>query len=177
MPEPPPTDDRTADDRPTIAVFDVDGVVADVRHRLHHVERRPKDWAAFFAAMDDDVPLEEGVALARARATEGHQLVYLTGRNEAYRDLTLAWLDRHGLPPGRLVMRAEDDRRPARMVKPLALRRLAQQGRIVTVVDDDAAVVAVLRRDGWPVVHATWMTADAQEQQSLFDAQELDGRT
>ena len=34
------------------------------------------------------------------------------------------------------------------------------------------AVVAVLRRDGWPVVHATWMAADADAQQSLFEAQE-----
>ena len=158
-------------------MFDVDGVLADVRHRLRHVERRPKDWAAFFAAMDDDQALPEGVAQALARAAEGHAIVYLTGRNEAYRELTLAWLERHGLPPGRLVMRPEDDRRPSRVFKPLALRRLARGGRVVTVVDDDEAVVAVLRRDGWPVVHATWMTAEAHEQQSLFDAQEVEGRT
>jgi hypothetical protein len=91
--------------------------------------------------------------------------------------VTLDWLTRHGLPEGRLVMRRTDDRRPARVFKPAALRRIASNGRVVAVVDDDDAVVAVLRRDGWPVVHATWMDADEDAQQSLFDAQEVDGRT
>ena len=161
---------------PGIAVFDVDGVLADVRHRLHHVERKPKDWDSFFAAMDDDGPLDEGIALARRYAEEGHRVAYLTGRNESYRALTVDWLARHGLPEGRLVMRRSDDRRPARLFKPQALSRLARDGEILTVVDDDDAVVEVLRREGWPVVHATWMTPDRAEQESLFDAQEVDGR-
>ena len=37
------------DGRP-LAIVDIDGVVADVRHRLHHLDRRPKNWSAFFAA-------------------------------------------------------------------------------------------------------------------------------
>ena len=40
-----------------LAVFDVDGVLADVRHRLRFVERSPKDWDAFFSAAVDDPPL------------------------------------------------------------------------------------------------------------------------
>jgi len=168
----------TADDgRPTICVFDVDGVLADVRHRLRHLERAPKDWDAFFAAMDGDGPLTEGIAMAQEHAAAGHRIVYLTGRNEDYRELTRVWLVRHGLPEGRLVMRGVDDRRPARLFKPTALRRIAAEGVVVAVVDDDDAVVAALRRDGWPVVHATWMHADEDAQQSLFDAQEVDGRT
>ena len=31
-----------------LAIFDIDGVVADVRHRLHHLESRPKGWDEFF---------------------------------------------------------------------------------------------------------------------------------
>ncbi len=34
---------------PVIAVFDIDGVLADATHRQHHVAGRPKDWDAFFA--------------------------------------------------------------------------------------------------------------------------------
>ena len=160
-----------------IAVFDIDGVLADVRHRLHHVERRPKDWDSFFASMDDDTPLEDGVALAQRYADEGHRIAYLTGRNESYRELTLAWLRRHGLPDGRLVMRRNDDRRPARVFKPQALSRLAREGEIVVVVDDDRAVVDVLRHEGWPVLLADWMHADEDQQESLFDAQEVEGRS
>ena len=160
-----------------IAVFDIDGVLADVRHRLHHVERKPKDWDSFFASMDDDTPLEDGVALAQRNADEGHRIAYLTGRNESYRELTLAWLRRHGLPDGRLVMRRNDDRRPARVFKPQALSRLAREGEIVVVVDDDRAVVDVLRHEGWPVLLADWMHADEDQQGSLFDAQEVEGRS
>ncbi len=162
---------------PTIVVFDVDGVIADVRHRLRHVERKPKDWDAFFDAMDDDAPLEDGIALVREQLRAGHRVVYLTGRNESYRALTLDWMARHDVPEGRLVMRPDHDRRPARQFKPQALQRLSERARIVAVVDDDDAVVEVLRRDGWPTIHATWMTKDADEQQSLFDAQEVDGRS
>jgi phosphoglycolate phosphatase-like HAD superfamily hydrolase len=162
---------------PRVVVFDVDGVLADVRHRLRHVERGPKDWPAFFAAMGEDGPLEEGIRRARAEAEAGHGIVYLTGRNETYRRVTEAWFAQHGLPEGRLVMRRDDDRRPARLFKPQALARIARTAEVVAVIDDDEAVVTVLRAAGWPVEHATWMQADRDEQQSLFDAQETDGRT
>lgn len=46
-----------------IAVLDLDGVLADVRHRLRFVEKTPKDWDAFFAAISADPPLEVGLAL------------------------------------------------------------------------------------------------------------------
>lgn len=158
-------------------MLDIDGVLADVRHRLHHVERTPKDWDAFFAAMDDDALLDEGLAVARELVAAGHRIVYVTGRNESYRAQTQSWLTRHGLPEGRLVMRRDADRRPARQFKPAALRGLAADNTIAMVVDDDEAVVAVLRREGWPVFHATWMTAQADEQQTLFDAQQTEGRS
>lgn len=173
----PTVDDPEDGDLPGIAVFDIDGVLADVRHRLRFVERTPKDWESFFAAMDDDGPLAHGIDLARARAAAGERIVYLTGRNESYRAITLAWLRRHDLPEGLLVMRRVSDRRPARQFKPQALRDIARDGRIVTVIDDDDAVVAVLRRDGWPVLHAGWMHADTAQQESLFDAQEVEGRS
>ena len=161
-----------------IAVFDVDGVLADVRHRPHFVERKPKNWEGFFAAMDEDGPLSAGITMASDLAQSGCSIVYLTGRNESYRALTTQWLARNGLPTGRLVMRPDHDRRPARLFKPQALQRIAQDGSVVTIVDDDLAVVDALRLAGWPVVHATWMTiARLAEQQSLFDAQEVEGRS
>jgi len=177
QPDREPAERQGQPNLPRVVVFDVDGVLADVRHRLKHVERKPKDWPAFFAAMPGDAPLPEGIALAQRHAAAGDAIVYLTGRNEAYRRTTLAWFAQHGLPEGRLVMRRDDDRRPARLFKPQALARIARGAQVVAVVDDDEAVVSVLRAAGWPVVHATWMHADRAEQQSLFDAQEADGRT
>jgi hypothetical protein len=162
-------DDGT--DRP-LAVFDLDGVIADVRHRLRHVERRPKDWDAFFAAALDDPPLDEGVALAREAARDC-KVVYLTGRPERCRADTVTWLRQHGLPEGRLSMRRERDRRPARMAKPQLLRDLARGRVVAVVVDDDAQVCAAYERDGWRVLRAEWMT----HAPALTAAQEAEGRT
>lgn len=155
-----------------LAVFDVDGVLADVRHRLHHVAGRPKDWDAFFAAAPHDPPLAEGVAMA-VEAGEDCEVVYVTGRPEHCRADTLAWFSRHGLPAGRLTMRATRDHRPARLAKPQLLRRLAEGRVVAVVVDDDPAVCDAYEADGWTVLRATW----AAREPALEQAQDADGRT
>lgn len=155
-----------------VAVIDLDGVVADVRHRLVHLESKPKNWDGFFAGIPDDPLLAEGAAVAKRLATD-HDIVYLTGRPERTRAATLDWLARHRLPQGELIMRSQGDRRPARLVKPQLLRRLAAGRQIAVVVDDDPAVCDVLGQQGWSVLRAEWM-ADAPQ---LFTAQEREGRT
>lgn len=155
-----------------LAVFDIDGVLADVRHRLVHVEQRPKDWEAFFAAAVDDPVLEQGRALCLESAKDC-EVVYVTGRPESCRSDTLAWFARHGLPEGRLSMRNARDRRPARVAKPELLRRLALDRVVAVVVDDDPQVCDAYEGAGWTVLRATWM-ADSP---ALHVAQEQDGRT
>jgi hypothetical protein len=155
-----------------LAVFDIDGVVADVRHRLRHLDKRPKDWARFFAAADRDPVLPEGVELA-LRNAEAHVLVWLTGRPEHLRPVTDAWLRRAGLPAELLFMRPANDRRPARDFKAGQLARLARESSIAIVVDDDPEVVAKLRKLGHPVQLADWVPHSS----TLQTAQEREGRT
>jgi len=153
-------------------VFDIDGVLADVRHRLAHVERQPKDWDGFFAAAVDDPLLEQGGALCLESAKDC-EVVYVTGRPESCRADTLTWLARHGLPEGQVSMRNARDRRPARIAKPELLRSLALGRVVAVVVDDDPQVCDAYETAGWSVLRATWMT-DAP---ALHVAQEQDGRT
>lgn len=160
-----------SDERP-LAVFDIDGVLADVRHRLHFLEKRPKDWDGFFDAATEDPPLAEGLDLARRSAAD-HEVVYVTGRPERCRADTTAWFAAHGLPPGRLSMRGGRDRRPARVTKPETLRRLAGQRAVALVVDDDEAVCDAYEAAGWPVLRARWM----DNQPLLIEAQESEGRS
>jgi hypothetical protein len=148
----------------------VDGVLADTRHRLHLIARPPKDWEAFFAAAGQDPLLAEGVAVAH-RLAEDHEVVYLTGRPERWRESTETWLTGHGLPPGPVRMRRDNDRRPARQMKLSVVRRLAEHTHVAVIVDDDTAVVRALRGAGFEVLHAEWMG----DQPALFDAQERDG--
>jgi phosphoglycolate phosphatase-like HAD superfamily hydrolase len=158
-----------------LAVVDIDGVLADVRHRLHHVAGRRRDWDAFFAAAPADPPHPEGMALL-ASLREDHDVVLLTGRPERCRADTVAWLATHDLGDLPLLMRPADDRRPAADLKVLRLRRLAQDRQVALVVDDDARVVAAARRAGFPVRHATWESRSDEAQLALFTAQEVDGR-
>lgn len=159
-------------DRPTLAVIDVDGVVADVRHRLHHVKSRPKDWAAFFAAAPDDPLLPTGLETVRELA-EKHVIVYLSGRPEHCRQDTLAWFEKHRLPPGELFLRPRGDFRPSRVMKVEMLAELQKVAPIGVLVDDDVMVVEAVREAGYHVLHADWM----EERAALLEAQEVDGET
>jgi phosphoglycolate phosphatase-like HAD superfamily hydrolase len=164
--------DAVTDDIRPLAVFDLDGTLADTAHRQHYLERRPRAWDAFFSAAPDDPPLAEGVALVHQSAEEC-EIVYLTGRPERCRSDTAVWLAAQGLPTGRLWMRRDDDRRPARLTKLQILRRIARDRDVRMLVDDDELVCEAARRAGFTVIRARWATPCA----ALRDAQEREGRT
>lgn len=162
----------TDSDKRPIAVFDLDNTLADTGHRQRFLERRPRDWDAFFAAAPEDPPLPEGVALVLASAEEC-EIVYLTGRPERCRRDTLTWLAAQGLPEGRVHMRRNDDRRPARRTKLEILKRLGRTREIRVLVDDDELVCADAEQAGFAVVRARWTAPSAE----LKVAQEREGRT
>jgi hypothetical protein len=155
-----------------VAVIDIDGVLADVRHRLHHIATMPKDWSAFFAAAPDDPVLTEGFDVA-GRLGEVYEIVYLSGRPEECRRDTESWLTRHDLPPGSVVLRAQGDRRPARLTKVEALKRIAETSEVVVLVDDDPEVCRAAMEAGYDVLPADWM----ERSEALTRAQEDEGRT
>ncbi|MFD0295380.1 hypothetical protein [Streptomyces sp. NPDC127118] len=160
-----------SDHRP-LAVFDLDGTLADSGHRQHYLEGRRRDWNGFFSAAVDDPPLPEGVRLALDSA-ESCEVRYLTGRPERCRRDTVAWLAGHGLPEGRVYMRREGDRRPARHTKLEILKRLGREREIRMLVDDDELVCDAAEQAGFTVVRARWAKASV----ALKDAQEREGRT
>jgi hypothetical protein len=155
----------------SIAVFDIDGVVADVRHRLHHLDAKPKDWAGFFSGAGKDSPLHTGISLAAAAAVD-HDVVWLTGRPEWMRPLTRNWLSAQGLPANEVIMRRRRDFRPARVMKVEALRNLAARD-VITFIDDDPDVIAAAQAAGFPATLADWVPRSS----TLAEAQEQIGRT
>lgn len=159
-----------------VAAVDIDGVLADVRHRLHHVTRTPKDWAAFFAAAPKDPVLEQGRETV-ARLGEVFDIVYLSGRPEHCRDDTVTWLRRHALPDGPVYLRPRGDRRAARLLKVEVLDRLAGERQVAVLVDDDPQVLDAARDAGYDVLPAEWMHEAPADHEALLSAQEVEGET
>jgi len=159
-----------------LAVIDIDGVLADVRHRLHFVLEEPKDWGGFFAAARHDPPLSTGIETVR-RLSEVFRIVYLSGRPEHCRKDTLDWFRRFALPEGELHLRPHGDHRPARLMKVEALDRLSREAPVAVLVDDDEEVCAAARKAGYDVLPATWMHEAPEELAALRAAQEREGRT
>ncbi len=155
-----------------LAVFDLDNTLSDARHRQHYLERTPRDWEGFFAAAPQDPPLPPGVALC-LEAARTCEIRYLTGRPERCRRDSLDWLAAHGLPEGRLHMRRDADRRPARVTKLEVLRRIGRSRRVSMLVDDDELVCDAAEKAGFRVVRARW----ALSAEALKEAQEKEGRT
>ena len=86
-------------------IFDIDGTLADLTHRLHFIRDGKKDWNSFKHFCFADKPIPHMVELCRnlywaARAGESHQqydgprweIVLMSGRNECQRAATVEWL-------------------------------------------------------------------------------------
>lgn len=159
-----------------VAAVDIDGVLADVRHRLHHVTGNPKDWGAFFAAAPKDPVLEQGRETV-VRLGEVFDIVYLSGRPEHCREDTLDWLRKHALPEGPVHLRPTGDRRPARLLKVEVLNRLTGEQPVAVLVDDDPQVLEAARDAGYDVLPAEWMHEAPADHAALLQAQEVEGET
>lgn len=132
-------------------IFDIDGTLADLSHRLHHIQKQPKDWHAFFACVADDAPIAHVIVLAMDLAASGAEIVYVSGRSDECRGETVKWLERHGAPYGRLYMRKEGDHRDDDIVKAELLVELRAGGFVpIMAFDDRSRVVKAWRNNGVP---------------------------
>jgi len=51
-----------------IIIFDLDGTLALIEHRVHHITSEKPDWTAFYAACADDLPNSPLITVYRALA-------------------------------------------------------------------------------------------------------------
>ena len=134
-------------------IFDIDGTLANINHRLRHVMNDKKDWEAFHGRISDDIPNGPVVTLLRVMKTTGYRIILTTARFEKYRKETEKWLERNTIFYHDLFMRPNGDFRPDHEVKEDMLRDL-QIGRdnILFVVNDRSSVVEMWRRNGLTVL-------------------------
>ena len=132
-------------------IFDIDGTLANGLHRTHHLEKRPKDWDAFFAEQNKDGLYVHVANVARALHRGGHRIVICTGRPENYREVTMNWLHLRAVPYEALYMRPAGDFRDDDIIKIEMLARIRADGYVpVMVFDDRDRVVRAWRAAGIP---------------------------
>ena len=131
-------------------LFDLDGTLCDLTHRLHHIQKEPKDWDAFFDACGDDPPIEHVVGLCRTLMVTTANIVFVSGRSERVREATSLWLNERGLF-GSLYMRKDDDHRPDYIIKKELLAQIRADGyEPIMAFDDRDQVVKMWRENGIP---------------------------
>ena len=134
-------------------IVDIDGTLADVTHRLHHIRGRRKSWESFFALMKDDRPVQEIVEQVRQLAQD-HDIYIVTGRPDDYREETLAWLALHCVPFKAVYMRKASDHRPDDVVKQDILEKHFEKENVALVIEDRPRVIRMWKRHGLKVQQA-----------------------
>lgn len=133
-------------------LFDIDGTIADLSHRLHHIQSDPKNWPAFFAGCHADKPIQHILDLA-LMVSEHAEIIFVSGRSSECRHATQDWLRAHylGASTPRLYMREAGDNRPDDQVKGELLDQILAEGyRPVMVFEDRNQVVKMWRARGIP---------------------------
>lgn len=130
-------------------IVDIDGTIADCRHRRHFVIDGQHDWKSFYESMVEDKPIEPIVTMINLLWSAGNTILLATGRPDQYKEHTNEWLDKHDIQRTRLRMRREHDYREDSIVKEEILKEyLTMYDRIDLVIDDRQPVVDMWRRNG-----------------------------
>ena len=157
-------------ERGTVFV-DVDGTVADLKHRRKYVQSKPKNYPAFERGIPDDTPIQWVIDAVDVLYKAGWKVVICTGRRETQGDATKKWLAENGVKFHAFYIRPEfeynedgsvklsrrgnplPDYRHDYIIKAELLAQARADGFNPDVVFDDRdQVVAMWRENGIPVV-------------------------
>ena len=134
-----------------LVLCDMDGTLADIKHRLHYVrDVEKKDWKSFFEGIDKDIPRFSVLNHVMEYQREGCDIIIITARPEEYRDVTETWL-RNYLPELKyqtIVMRRSGDKRPDTEVKKGMYDTYFQHYNVEVVFDDRPSVIRMWQSNG-----------------------------
>jgi hypothetical protein len=130
-------------------ICDVDGTVADLNHRRHYLDQKPKNWKKFYGHISNDIPIKPVIETIQSLYVTGHRIIFCTGRPEDYRAETTAWLSKNVILPKYLYMRAKNDFRDDATIKYELLQQIRADGfDPVIAFDDRDRVVKMWREQG-----------------------------
>ena len=159
-------------------IFDFDGTLANINHRLNFLET--KNWDGFFEACDQDEPILDVIGILKHLKEAGHNVEIWSGRSAKVEEKSLKWLDEHlgsfyqetmvstfgasdgiDIPYSSLLthMRPEGDFRPDTVLKEEWLHAFHQEHGFFPdmIFDDRPSVVEMWRKNGVTCAQvATW---------------------
>ena len=154
----------------TLFILDLDGTIADATRRLAIAGLEPsrtnaKVYQAWVDAVQDydslsKDPLVKGMhSLCWALASAAnHPVLYLTAREEKWREVTASWLTKNSLPGFELIMRPDGNLSNTGELKEKFIKiAMFQHGaREVVVIDDDprGELADVCKQNGWTFLKA-----------------------
>jgi uncharacterized HAD superfamily protein len=135
-----------------IVIVDMDGTLADVKHRLKYIRGAGKpNWKRFFQEQRHDKPNKE-IKKQVCELAKEHEIVIVTGRPEKYLHETAEWLRKYKIPFSRIFMRPGGDHRPDYVVKKDILEKQIGKDGVVLVIEDRPRVCEMYRKEGLKVV-------------------------
>jgi len=130
-------------------IFDIDGTLANISHRLHYINGvEKKDWDGFNSKMLFDEYKPAIGHIQKLYWNNGFQMAIVTGRFEKYRDMTVQWLKRFSINYNELHMRPDEDYSSDYLVKEAIYEKHFKDRDILFVVDDRQRVVDMWRDKG-----------------------------
>lgn len=130
-----------------LVIFDIDGTLADISQRVHHIRKKPKNWNAFNEGMAKDKAIHSMIQLCNILYAAGLHIILCSGRNERNRPETVEWLKQQGVNYHELLLRKDEDFRSDAVVKREILQGL-DKSQILFVVEDRSRVVEMWRSEG-----------------------------
>lgn len=119
-------------------IVDIDGTIASIEHRQHWVRSKPKNWAAFYTNLQNDVPIVPVIEIIKNLWRDhNNTIIFCTGRGTEYREETEKWLSKHVFTTKNLYMRATGDYRDDTIVKKELLDQMRIDGFAPTICFDD----------------------------------------
>lgn len=145
--------------RPTAALVDMDGTLANIMAVRHYVVigdgRTEKDFDAFHRASRDSPPNPQALEFCRRHHEAGDIIVVVTARMSRHYQLSKDWLDEYLLPVCPYdgpIMRPDGLLHTDRSVKLRIHRYLARQYNIVAACDDNPAILGLWADLGIPEI-------------------------
>lgn len=133
-----------------IVLCDLDGTLADGKHRNHLILQKPKKWKEYFDLCEEDEPFWHVIDLIN-NLCGVYEIWIVSARPDGWKKQTLNWLRKHGVKYDRLVMRSNGDNTDDGVLKPSWLEDgTIPRDRVAFVLDDRDRVVRGWRRAGVP---------------------------